>query len=291
MALDGGPMEAAALPPAPAAASRPDRKSAGAFSSLLRHRDLFRRLLLRDIQASVRGSIFGTAWLVITPLVLVAIYTFVFGVIMKSQWSTRTDSPLEVPLIYFSGLMVFTFFLEVVNRSPDLIRDNRTYVTKIIFPVEILNWVIAGTAGFRLLVSTALLAVFMLLAMQHLPASVVLLPLLFAPLLLLSVGFSWALSAAGTYIRDVGQGLTAISPVLMFVSPIFYSVDQVPAPLRFLFWLNPITFVLETTRGLLFFAAPFPWPGFLLYSAVALLVFHSGFALFSRARRGFADVI
>jgi len=261
------------------------------LASLVRNRNLFWQLLVRDVQSSVRGSALGLAWIIITPLVLVAIYTFVFGFVLKSAWFSETESSVVVPLIYFTGLMIFSFFMEIITRAPEFIHSNRTYVTKIIFPIDILDWVLVGAAAFKLAAAMILLAVFLALATWELPVAMLLAPIVIAPLAILCVGLGWLFSALGTYIRDIQQVLVTLGPVMMFVSPIFYDINQVPEGLRPVFWFNPLTFILETLRGLLFFDRSVNWIAYGGYWLVALTVFYCGYAFFQRARRGFADVV
>jgi len=261
------------------------------FLLLVQHRHLVWALLKRDLQSSIRGSILGLAWFVITPLVMVAIYTFVFGVILKSTWLTETGNPLEVPLIYFCGLTVFSFFMEVITRAPEYLRANRTYVTKIVFPIEILDLIIVGVALIKLVSSLLLLGIFLLLVTGAIPAYFLLIPLIIFPLIMFVSGLAWFITALGTYLRDVNQLLVALGPILMFISPIFYSIAQIPEGLRFIFWLNPLTFTLETLRGMLFFETAPDWGGYGLFCAASYLVMISGFSFFQRVRRGFADVI
>ena len=259
--------------------------------TLYRNWDLFWQLLLRDIQASVRGSVLGIAWIVIVPLVLVAIYTFVFGIVLKSAWASQTQSKLEVPLLYFTGLMVFSFFLEVIMRAPEFLRQNQTYVTRMIFPIEILGWVLVGTAVFKLLISLGLLVLFTVIVLGTIPLSLIWVPIVFLPFILLVAGLAWIISALGTYIRDLNHALAALGPVMMFMSPIFYSVKQVPEGFVFIYALNPLSFVIETLRGLIFFDQSIIWTSYLGYCAAALVIFFGGYTFFERVRPGFADVI
>jgi len=259
--------------------------------SLWRHRELYRRILTRDIQSAFRGSVLGLAWVVVIPLVLVAIYTFVFGVVLGSSWPTPTGSRYEAPLIYFAGIMVFSFFMEIISRAPNHIRENRTYVTKVIFPVDILCWVLAGTALFKFCVNLALLLVFIVMVSGAFPLKALLLPLLLAPFALMTVGIAFILASVGAFIRDLTHALQALAPIILFVSPVFYPIEQVPEPFRFLYWLNPLGFVLEGARGLLFFDRGIPpWP-YLAYWLAAIAVFSLGYAFFRRLRPGFADVV
>jgi lipopolysaccharide transport system permease protein len=261
------------------------------FWSLWRNRELYQRVLVRDIQTAFRGSVLGLAWVVLIPLVLVAVYTFVFGAVLKSTWASEVRSPHEVPLLFFGSLTVFAFFMEVVSRAPNFIRENKTYVTKVIFPLDILCWVLVGTALLKLFVNLALLSLFLLIFTGGLPVRVLLVPFLLVPFVLLTMGIAWLLAAAGAYVRDLAHAVTAVAPVLVFITPVFYSVQQVPEGFRGAYFLNPLTFILERMRDLLFFDRAFSIEGYAIYCAVALAVFMLGFAFFQRLRAGFSDVV
>lgn len=259
--------------------------------SLWSHRELFRRILLRDLQSAFRGSVLGLGWIIVIPLILVTIYTFVFGIVLNAAWPIEPRSRFEVPLIYFAGVVVFSFLMEIVTRSPNYIRDNRTYVTKIIFPVDILCWVLAGTSLVKFTINMVLLVAFIAVATGSVPPGVLLLPLLMAPFVLMAVGISWMLAAIGAFIRDLSHALQAIVPIVMFVSPVFYPVERVPEPFQAAYYLNPLTFMLESVRGLLFFGTPVSLGGYLAFWLASIAVFTLGYALFRRLRPGFADVV
>lgn len=261
------------------------------LASLWRNRQLYRRVLARDIQSTFRGSALGLAWIVVIPLVLVAIYTFVFGVVLSSTWSIPTSTPLEVPLIFFTGLTVFGFFMEVISRSPNFIRENNVYVKKILFPLDILPWVLVGTALFKFVINFALVLVLLAIVSGGLPARVLLVPVVLVPFVLMTIGISWILAAVGTFVRDLPHAIQALAPIIMFVSPIFYAVEQVPAPFSSLYYINPLTFVLESVRGLMFFGQTLPLAAFAAFTLAAIMVYGAGFAFFQRVRPGFADVV
>nr|CAD6601847.1 ABC transporter permease [arsenite-oxidising bacterium NT-25] len=267
------------------------RKFFEPFRSIWHNRELYRRVLLRDIQSSFRGSALGLAWIVVIPLVLVAIYTFVFGVVLNSTWIAATGSPFEVPLIFFTGLTVFGFFMEIIGRAPNYIRDNRIYVTKIIFPLDILGWVLVGTAFFKLCVNLLLLLGFLVFVTGRIPSGMLLLPFLLVPFVLLTLGIAWILAAIGAFVRDLSHVLQALGPIIMFLSPVFYSVQQVPEMFQTPYFLNPLTYVLESLRNLLFFGQAFSIHSYIIYCGAAAVVFLAGFSFFQKLRPGFADVI
>src|SRR6266700_1361078 len=108
-------------------------------------------LIRREVVGRYRGSVFGLLWSLLNPLFMLAVYTFVFGVVMKSRWTTpdqqsATHSTGEFAAILFCGLIVFQFFAEVISLAPGMIVANANYVKKVVFPIQILPVVSAGAA-------------------------------------------------------------------------------------------------------------------------------------------------
>lgn len=255
------------------------------------YRQLILRLAARDIEGRFRGSLLGKLWAVIVPLLMLAMYTFVFGFLLQVRWGGMETSKLQVPLLYFVGLILFDFLFECVNRAPGLMIEHTVYIKKIVFPVEILAFVVVLVALFRVAIGGALLLLFYLAIDGLPPLSALAAPLLVLPLAVIGLGFVLFLSALGVYVRDFRQAIMAIAPILMFLSPIFFPLSTVGAALRPLFYLNPLTFPAETIRAALFLGA---WPdgiGALAYVAAAWLFVWAGYAWFMRVREGFADVV
>jgi len=105
------------------------------------------------------------------------------------------------------------------------------------------------------------------------------------------MGISWALASLGVFLRDVGQFITVLTTVLMFLSPIFYPASALPAAYRHLLYLNPLTPVIEMTRDLLYWGKPPFWIDLGLYWLATTSIAWLGFAWFQKTRKGFADVI
>jgi homopolymeric O-antigen transport system permease protein len=121
--------------------------------------------------------------------------------------------------------------------------------------------------------------------------TIFLLPLVFVPLVLLTMGCTWFLASVGVYLRDTGPTVAILTTILLFLSPIFFPSTAVPPEFRFLIRLNPLTFVVEQARAVLTFRS---LPDFLWLSVVTLqnlLVAALGLWWFQKTRRGFGDVI
>ncbi|MBD8555130.1 ABC transporter permease [Rhizobium sp. CFBP 8762] len=259
--------------------------------SLSDHWRLVLSLAKRDLSARYRGSLFGFIWAFMTPVLMLIVYTFVFSVIFKARWGTGSDSKTEFALVLFIGLILFNFFAECLNQSPNLIINNANYVKKVVFPLEVLPWVnltvSAVNAGISFSVWLVAYVVFF-----GLPSLTVLLaPIVILPFLLFVMGLSWFVSAVGVFVRDVAQFVTILVAVTMFMSPIFYPLSALPEEYRIFVSLNPLTLVVEQMRQVLFFGQAINWFLYAVELAGALLIAWLGFIWFQKTRKGFADVI
>ena len=256
-----------------------------------RQRGLIAQLARREVHARYRQSALGLAWVALTPLLMLGVYTLVFRHIMRVRWPGAVDeSNLDFALRLYAGLAVFAFFAECVNRAPGLILEQPNLVKKVVFPIELLPWVSAASAGVGLGVSGLLLLGLNGWVHGGLPLSALALPLAWLPLLPLVLGLSWLLAGVGTYVRDVGQVLGMAMSALMFLSPIFSPVEALPEAVRAWMGLNPLAGVITDTRAVLAGAWP-DWGRWALALAAHSLLALAGAWFFRRVRVGFADVV
>ena len=261
------------------------------WTSLWRHRHLIDRLARAEISHRYRSSLLGFAWTLLTPLVVLAVYTFVFGVIVPVKWPTPVEHPANFAMVLFAGLLVFNFFSECFVRAPRLLLENPAYVTQVVFPVEILAWVAIATAAFNTLVGVAILSLARLLLTGTFPWLVFLLPLVFAPLALFTAGVMWMVSSLGLFLRDLGHVVALLNTAVLFLCPIFYPLSAVPEHLRPLIVLNPLTWPVEQVRRLLIWDHPVGLANFALFTLATVLVAELGLRWFRRCRPGFADAL
>ncbi len=261
------------------------------IQSLLDNRLLIKGLIKREIIGRYRGSFMGLLWSFFNPLLMLAVYTFVFSVVFKARWVGGVDSKTEFAMILFAGLTAFNLFAEGVNRGPSLILGNANYVKKVIFPLEILPVVVLGSAFFHFLISFAAWLIFYILLIGMPPITIFELPLILVPLILMSLGLSWFLASLGVFLRDIGQIIGVLTMVLMYVSPIFYPVAAIPEQYQFLMYMNPLTTSIEEVRGAMIFGTPLDWLGWGQQMLIGLVVAWLGFAWFQKSRKGFADVV
>jgi len=260
-------------------------------TSLWRNRELIRAATRREVLARYRGSALGLLWSFCTPLLMLTVYTFVFGEIFKARWSPDSTSRSEFALVLFVGLIVFNVFSECINRAPTAIIANPNYVKKILFPLEILPFVSLCSAMYHAMVSVGvwLLVYGLLFGAPH--VTVLYLPLILGPLCLFILGLSWALASLGVFLRDVSQFIGSFTMAVMFLSPVFYPSSVLPAGWRLALQLNPLTPVIEQAREVLYWGRSPDSQVIVLAWLSTSVVAWLGFAMFQKSRKGFADVL
>jgi lipopolysaccharide transport system permease protein len=262
------------------------------LARLLSHRRLLRLLVRREIETRYRGSAFGVGWLVAQPALLLAVYTFVFGIVLEVRWPQLEREGLgDFAAVLFCGLIVMNLFNECVGRAPGLILGAVGYVKKVVFPLELLPLVVLGSAAFHAAISLAVLLVARYWLGSPPPATVLLVPVVLLPLAMLALGLSWFLASLGVFVRDVGQVVQLALQALIFLTPVFYPMEALPLRFQGLIRLNPLTVVVEALRDVALWGRFPDWGPFTLVLAGSGLILLSGYAWFSATRRAFADVV
>jgi lipopolysaccharide transport system permease protein len=260
--------------------------------NLYRHGNLVRQFAWRDVTARYKGSYLGILWSFINPLLMLAVYAFVFSFVFKSRWGVATGgSRLDFALTLFCGLTVFNIFSEPVSRAPSLIIANPSYVKKVVFPLETLPL----SALLSSLVNAAISIVILLiasLAIRHtLSPTIPIFVIVLLPLCALTLGLAWFLASLGVFLRDLATPVTVTVQVLFFMSGIFFPLSAIPDRYRVFMRINPLTSILEDARRTLLWGRMPDWHWWLLTTIPALVIMQLGYMAFMRSRKAFGDVI
>jgi lipopolysaccharide transport system permease protein len=250
-------------------------------------RDLAYFFAWRDIKVRYKQTLFGGAWAIIQPLVLMVVFTFVFGRVL----SVETPPGVPKPLFYFAGLVPWTLFATSLTSASESLSANSSLVQKIYFPRLILPLSSVGSGLVDFIVALSVLFVMIFLYGLGISSNVVWLPVLTLLALVSAVAAGLWLSALNARYRDVRYVIPFLITVLLFVTPLFTPSSQVPESIRPFYFLNPMAGVVEGFRWALIDAAPRPGPVTLLSAAIMLLLLIGGLFYFRSAERSFADVI
>lgn len=256
-----------------------------------KNRQLIKQLVLREVSGRYQGTYLGSLWIVLDPLFMLSVYTFVFRVIFNRHWTSADETIIEFSIILFSGLLIFNIFRETVSSAPRLIIRNANYIKKIVFPLEVLTCVSILSSLFHFCVSLLLLLAIYLVVNAQLHVAVLYVPLILFPFIIILFGASFFLSSLGVYFRDLGQIIGMVVMAVLFMSAIFYPIESVPEQYRVWFYLNPAAFTIDQFRGAVIWGRTPQWEWLLYYYAISVVVGWLGLFWFQKTRKGFADVL
>ena len=259
---------------------------------LWKYRDLIRQLTWREVVGRYKGSFIGLGWSFIQPLAMLCVYTFVFSVIFKVRWGIEAgEGKATFALALFSGLITFSVFSEVANSASSLVLGNTNYVKKVVFPLEILPLVRLFSTLINAIFSLGVLLAGILIINHFIHWTVLLLPVVWLPMILFTLGCGYFLASLGVFARDIGTVTSVVTTMLFFLTPIFYPINAVPEPFRIFCRINPIAIFVEDARRVVLWGQLPDWPLFFFGMALSVTVLIFGFVWFMKSKKAFADVI
>lgn len=271
--------------------SRMKRALASPFTAFTTHWNLTRELTRRDILGRYRGANFGLFWALIGPLMMLAIYTVAFSKILGSRWNQASGDTASFGIVLFLGLIVHGFLAECLVRSPRLMLDNANYVKRVVFPLPILVWSVTLSSLFHLAMNFAVFVVLGIVVFGKFAFYLFLVPVVVAPLVLLTVALSWVFASLGVYIRDINQTVPVLVTALLFLSSAIVPVDTLPEHYQMIFHLNPLTFFIDQVREVALWNRPPDWGGLFRYTLAGFVALYAAYFWFRATSKGFADVL
>jgi lipopolysaccharide transport system permease protein len=252
--------------------------------------ELIRSLARKELAARYRGSALGVVWVMLTPAVMIAIYTFIFAELFGARFGERGTS-WDYALYLFCGLLPWTAFQESAQGAAGVVVAHSNLVKRVVFPLEALPVAQTLAAHATQLFGTVVLLGAIVLVRRELHATLLWLPLLLAPQLLASLGASWLIASLGVFLRDTGQIVGLLLVAWLFLTPIIYPEQIVPQRYRAVVDYNPFTPLVRSYRRTLLEGAPPDWPGLAYFTAFACALFLFGYWWFAKTRKNFADVL
>jgi lipopolysaccharide transport system permease protein len=223
---------------------------------------------------------------------MLATYTVVFGYIFENKLGNHpNETKLDFTLALFCGLILFDFFAECVARAPTLVLTNTNYVTKVVFPLEILPVTAVGAAFTQLAISFMPLLIALLFAHGSIPLTALFLPIILLPLVVLCLGITWFLASLGVFIRDINSIVPVFLVIVMYASAIFYAINRVPPQFLPIVLYNPLATVIDQARNAVLWGVPPAWGQYGLVLLASFLMMIVGYAFFMRTKSAFADVM
>jgi len=252
--------------------------------------ELVLSLARRELASRYRGSALGVIWAVLTPVVMIAIFTFIFAGIFNARFGVRS-SPWDYAIYLFCGLLPWNMFQETLILSATTIVSHANLVKRVVFPLETLPIAQALAALGTQMFGTLALLVATIIIRHELHLTVLWLPLLLVPQLIATLGAAWLIASLGVFLRDIAQGISLFLMAWMYLTPIIYPESIVPERYRLFINVNPFTPLIRSYRRILIEGSAPDWSGLAYFTAFAIVSFLFGYWWFAKTRKNFADVI
>ncbi|MBD0371188.1 MAG: ABC transporter permease [Pyrinomonadaceae bacterium] len=252
--------------------------------------DIIVSMTRRELAARYKGSVLGIFWAVLTPVVTIAIFTFIFAGIYGARFGA-SGSAWNYALYIFCGVLPWNAFQESVQLSSQTIVSHANLVKRVVFPLEILPVSQVLTSIANQMFGTIALVFAALIIERKVHATVLLLPVLLLPQFVAMLGASWLVASLGLFLRDLVQGIVLLLMAWMYLTPIIYPESIVPERYRPFINANPFTPLIRSYRRIILEGALPDWYGLGYFALFALACFIFGYWWFARTRRSFADVI
>ena len=232
----------------------------------------------------------GIVWAVLTPVVTIAMFTLIFAGLFGARFGAG-GSVWEFALYLFCGLLPWGAFQEAVQASSQKIVSQANLVKRVVFPLEILPVAQSLASLATQLFGTIALLIMALIIQRTLHPTILWLPVLILPQLLVTFGAAWLVASLGVFLRDIVQGIALLLMVWMYLTPIIYPETIVPQRLRPYINANPFTYLIRSYRNIMLDGRAPDWRGLAYFTGFGLIVFIFGYWWFARTRKNFADVI
>ena len=256
------------------------------------HRDLLIGFTIRNIDRQTKGSWLGLLWIFLNPLLMLGLFTVVFGFIMGGRFGVR-DNPgaFDYPLGIFIGLTVMGLVTETLSQSPTLFLSYQNLVKQVVFPLQVLPPALVGSIFFKTLMSCLMAVVALIFLTDAMTWQALWFPLILVPLLIFSLGLSYLISSLGVYFRDSQQLMGFLGTALFYASAVFYPSSRIPEPIYQYLKYNPVLQGIELSRDVLLWNIPIDLDKLLYLYLAGIATAIVGYFTFRGLRNGFADVL
>jgi len=259
-------------------------------ADLTNKKDLIYILVKRQIRQKHVGSLLGYFWSFYAALLPVVSYVLVFFFIAKIR-PPGVQGPWEYFLFVFSGILPWLFFSKIATEGSDLINSNLDILKQAIFPVEILSVVSATENLVNFFIQLCLFMIFFALSAKLITLKLLLLPVFILLLYLFCLGISWLFSILGYFLRDLKDIVSSSLQFLIFLTPVVYTKDQIPAAAHWVFDLNPITHVIQSLRDILYNDRIQNPESMVIFATLSLITFFLGLLAINKVKKSIGDMV
>ncbi len=255
-------------------------------------------LVQRDLTVRYKGSVLGNLWPLVHQLSMLLIYTYVFSIVLQVRLELKgvsgvsSDSSLMFGLWLFAGLLPWLIFNGGLQQAASAVVRQPNLVKKVVFPLSLLPLIPVFSGFLENTLGLMILIAFVAFFQHTLHITLLLLPLVWLPLLLLTTGLGYGAASLTVFVRDIPQTIVVALNLWFYATPIIYPVAMIPEPLQqWVFWLNPVAAIAEMYRDIILLGEVTHWGEWAIATALSGVIFGLGFGLYRKLKVAFADVL
>ncbi|MFE4105225.1 ABC transporter permease [Almyronema epifaneia] len=257
--------------------------------------ELLKTLVQREMEARYKGSILGNLWPLLNQLAQLFIYTYVFSIVLGVKLDLKgmpADNSFVFGLWLFSGLLLWITFSNGLTQASGSVIGQPNLVKKVVFPLTLLPLVPVCVSFLESTFGLMVLITFVAFVNHTIHPSLLLLPLIWLPQLLLTAGLGFLAAGLTVFIRDIPQTLGVVLNLWFYATPLIYPAELIPQPFqKLVFWLNPLAAIGELYRDVILIGSVSHWGEWFVATGVSCLIFLGGFWCYRKLRPAFADVL
>lgn len=248
-------------------------------------------LTKREIFDRYAGQVFGIFWSLVHPLMVTLIYIFIFGFVFRARAGGTLDLPLDYTSYMLAGIIPWLVFQEVLSKSSTLILANSNVVKQVIFPIEVLPIKNVLASLVTEAVFFCLLIIYVIITSHTLPWTYVFIPVLVLFQVFAMVGISFLFSSVGVYFRDLKDFVQVFLSVAFFILPVLYLPESIPASIRPILYINPLSYMIWVYQDALYFGSfAHPW-AWVIFGLGSLMIFVFGYRVFRKLKVMFGNAL
>lgn len=252
------------------------------FKNLYQYRELLKTSVKKEIRGKYKNSFLGVIWSFLNPLLQIAVYAFVFPLILQNKQENYV-------IFLCAGLIPWTFFSTAISRSAFTMIENGNIIKKVYFPREILPISLVTSEAVNFLIATIIILAFVVLSGLGVTQYIIFYPIVLIAQYLIILAISFIVSSITVYFRDLQHFIGVALQLLFYATPIVYAAESIPANFAWILKVNPMSYIIEGYRAIFYNQTMPDLTAIGILIVIAIFACVIGYAIFSKLQKGFAE--
>lgn len=252
------------------------------FKELYNYRELLKTNIRKEIRGKYKGSWLGILWTFLNPLLMLAVYSFVFPYILRVNVENYT-------IFMIVALIPWNFFTAAIQMGTGSVVANGNILKKVYFPREIIPISITTSQLVNFLITCLIMFVFIIFSGVGFSWHIVIFPLLIIIQYLITLALTFVLSALTVFVRDIDHFVSVILMLGFYATPIVYQANMLPAKFQWALQINPMAQIVEAYRAIFYYHKMPDWTMLAIWGVASIVLLIVGYMIFKKLEKSFVE--